>query len=82
MLVLSRRVNDAVLVGDSIRIEVLEIRGGRVRLGITAPPEVPVHRSEVAERCRENGSQQANSAEAGQAIVIHGEVVAQPQRGN
>ncbi len=51
MLVLSRRVNDTVIVGSDITIKVLEIRGNRVRLGISAPPEVPVHRSEVAESC-------------------------------
>lgn len=76
MLVLSRRVNDAVLVGDSIRIEVIEIRGGRVRLGITAPETVKVHRAEVAQRidCEQ-------AAPAGQAIVDHGEMLVSPRQG-
>jgi len=73
MLVLSRRAKDVILVGESIRIQVLEIRGGRVRLGISAPAEVPVHRAEVAERCR---SEEVETA--AQTIVEHGEVVAPP----
>mgnify|MGYP001317690130 FL=1 len=73
MLVLSRRTNDVILVGDSIRIQVLDIRGGRVRLGISAPAEVPVHRAEIAERCRDEAAPQS-----GQVIVEHGEVVAPP----
>jgi carbon storage regulator len=46
MLVLSRSKGEAVIVGD-VLVEVVEIGGGRVRLGINAPPELPVHRSEV-----------------------------------
>ena len=47
MLVLSRKLGEVIKIGDDIAIEVVEIRGGRVRLGITAPDEVPVHRQEV-----------------------------------
>jgi carbon storage regulator len=46
MLVLSRSKGEAVIV-DDVMVEVVEIGGGRVRLGINAPPELPVHRSEV-----------------------------------
>ena len=49
-LVLSRRLNEVILIGDTIRVEVIEIRGsGVVRLLITAPKDMPVHRKEVAD---------------------------------
>ena len=49
-LVLSRRLNEVILIGDAIRIEVIEIRGSDVvRLLITAPKETTVHRKEVAD---------------------------------
>lgn len=50
MLVLSRRMNETLVIGDSIRITVLGISGNQVRLGIEAPKDIPVHREEVADR--------------------------------
>lgn len=47
MLVLSRKKNESIVINDDIVITVVEIRGDKVRLGIQAPREVPVHRSEV-----------------------------------
>lgn len=47
MLVLSRQVDEKIIIGDSIVITVVEIRRGLVRLGIDAPRDVPVHREEV-----------------------------------
>ncbi len=47
MLVLSRKKNESIVINDSIVITVVEIRGDKVRLGIEAPREVPIHRSEV-----------------------------------
>lgn len=47
MLVLSRKKNEKIVITNDITIEVVEIRGDKVRLGITAPKEVPVHRQEV-----------------------------------
>lgn len=49
MLVLSRKRDQQVIIGDGIVITVVEIRGDKVRLGIEAPAEVPVHRKEVYE---------------------------------
>lgn len=47
MLVLSRRVNQEICIGDNIRVMVIEIRGDKVRLGVAAPRDVPVHRREI-----------------------------------
>ena len=52
MLVLSRMNNESIVIGDDIVITVVEIRGDKVRLGVDAPPEVPVHRREVYEAIR------------------------------
>lgn len=47
MLVLSRKKDEDVMIGDNIVIRVVEIRGDKVRLGIEAPQDIPVHRGEV-----------------------------------
>lgn len=47
MLVLSRKKNESIVIDDRIKITVVEIRGDKVRLGVDAPKEVPVHRQEV-----------------------------------
>lgn len=52
MLVLSRKKNEKIIINDDISITVVEIRGDKVRLGIEAPREVPVHRGEVYEAIR------------------------------
>ncbi len=53
MLILTRRSGEAVIVGDNVRIAVLDIRGNQVRLGVEAPREVSVHREEVYRRIAE-----------------------------
>ena len=52
MLVLSRKKNESIVINDDIRIVVVEIRGDKVRLGVEAPKEVPVHRREVYDAIR------------------------------
>lgn len=47
MLVLSRKKNESIIINNDITITVVEIRGDKVRLGVEAPKEVPVHRREV-----------------------------------
>ena len=47
MLVLSRKKNEKIIIDDHITITVVEIRGDKVRLGIQAPKEIPIHRSEI-----------------------------------
>lgn len=50
MLVLSRHRDEAIIIGDDVRIVVVEIRGDKVRLGIEAPKDVSVHRLEIWEQ--------------------------------
>ena len=52
MLVLSRKKNESIVIDENIVITVVEIRGDKVRLGIQAPKEVTIHRSEVYEAIR------------------------------
>ncbi|MEX2054593.1 MAG: carbon storage regulator CsrA [Candidatus Andersenbacteria bacterium] len=55
MLVLSRQRDESIMIGDNIVVTIVEIRGDKVRLGINAPTEIPVHRQEVYEAIqREN----------------------------
>lgn len=57
MLVLSRHRNEAIKIGDDVRIVVIDIRGDKVRLGIDAPRDTPVHRQEVYDAIqRENNA--------------------------
>ena len=57
MLVLSRKKNESIVINDDITVVVVEIRGDKVRLGVEAPKEVPVHRREVYDAIKrsENG---------------------------
>lgn len=54
MLVLSRKKNESIVINDDITIVVVEIRGDKVRLGVEAPKEIPVHRREVYEAIKRN----------------------------
>ncbi len=57
MLVLSRQRDETIMIGDDVQITVVDIRGDKVRLGITAPRSIPVHRKEVYDAIqRENRS--------------------------
>ena len=59
MLVLSRLKEEEIVIGDDIRVKILEVRGDKVRLGITAPRDVSVHRKEIYDAIqRDKGEQQ------------------------
>ncbi|MCX7425851.1 MAG: carbon storage regulator CsrA [Planctomycetia bacterium] len=64
MLVLSRKKNESIVINDDITIVVVEIRGDKVRLGVEAPKEVPVHRREVFDAIRRNEATTAKQAPA------------------
>jgi carbon storage regulator len=64
MLVLSRQKDESIMIGDNVEITIVDVRGDKVRLGITAPKEIPVHRMEVYEAIqREKGEAQAQEQE-------------------
>lgn len=50
MLVLTRKLGESIVIGNNVRVTILEMQGKQIRLGIDAPSEVPVHRGEVYER--------------------------------
>ena len=53
MLVLTRRVNESIVINDDVSVLVVEVRGDRVRLGIEAPKDVTVHRKEIYDAIKE-----------------------------
>jgi carbon storage regulator len=65
MLVLSRKKNESIVINNDITIVVVEIRGDKVRLGVEAPKEVPVHRREVYDAIKRNNSVQDDLPQAG-----------------
>lgn len=60
MLVLTRKLGENIRIGDSVKITVLEVRSGQVKLGIEAPPEVKVHREEIYARIQEENRRAQN----------------------
>jgi len=60
MLVLSRQRDETIMIGDQIEITVVDIRGDKVRLGITAPTRIAVHRKEVYEAIKRENQQAAH----------------------
>jgi len=65
MLILSRKVNEKVVIGDDITVSIIEVRGDQVRIGIDAPKKVKVFRQEVFDAIREE-----NKAASVSAVVI------------
>jgi carbon storage regulator len=58
MLVLSREKDESIMIGDDVEIFIVNVSGNRVRLGITAPREISVHRREVYDAIREKEQEQ------------------------
>ena len=58
MLVLSRHKGEVIVIGDNIKIVVVEIKGDKVRLGIDAPKEVTVHRKEIQDKIKEKENEE------------------------
>ena len=57
MLVLSRQRDESIMIGDDVEIIIVDVRGDKVRLGITAPKDIPVHRREIYDAIkREKGA--------------------------
>jgi carbon storage regulator len=64
MLILTRRVGETLMIGGDVTVTVLGVRGSQVRIGVSAPRDVAVHREEIYERirCVENGAGGVDSA--------------------
>lgn len=62
MLVLSRKINEKIVIGDMIEVSVLELTRDRVKLGISAPKKISVHRKEVYELIQEENIQASQAA--------------------
>ncbi len=60
MLVLSRQRDETIMIGDDVEITIVDIRGDKVRLGITAPSHIPVHRKEVYDAIQRENKAAAN----------------------
>ena len=68
MLVLSRQRDESIMIGDDVEIIIVDVRGDKVRLGITAPKEIPVHRREIYDAIqREKAEKQAHEPEDNEA---------------
>jgi carbon storage regulator len=59
MLILTRKSNESVIVGNNIEIRVLEVRGDQVRIGFSAPSNIPIYRKEVHEAIQHENAQAA-----------------------
>lgn len=59
MLVLTRKPNQSIMIGDDIEVTVLEVRGEQVRIGVSAPKKIPVHRKEIYEEIQQQRAEQA-----------------------
>ncbi len=68
MLVVTRKVNEAIVIGDGIEVKVLRYGRDGVRLGITAPPQIAVHRQEVYDTIRAANTSAASAAPSGTLI--------------
>ena len=58
MLILTRRVGESLIISDDMKVTVLGIKGNQIRIGVSAPREVAVHREEIYNRIRREGVQE------------------------
>ena len=64
MLILTRRVGETLMIGDEVTVTVLGVKGNQVRIGVNAPKDVAVHREEIYDRIRKEGTEEAGGGGA------------------
>ena len=67
MLVLSRKTNESIMIGDNVEIKIVEVKGEYVKLGITAPRSISVHRKEIYEAIKRENEQAAKTQHVDEA---------------
>lgn len=73
MLVLTRKIGERIIIGQNVKVAVLQVHGNRVKLGVTGPPDVSIHREEVSHRItgRPSSTEQPCAGMAGPLVVPH-----------
>ena len=71
MLILARKIGEAITIADEITIKVLEIKGGQVKFGVDAPHHISIHRNEVYERILEENKKAAMEAPDDLSSLTH-----------
>ena len=66
MLVLSRQRDESIMIGDDVEIIIVDVRGDKVRLGITAPKSIPVHRREIYDAIQREKAQKKEKESQGE----------------
>ncbi|MBX3354924.1 MAG: carbon storage regulator CsrA [Phycisphaeraceae bacterium] len=81
MLVLSRHIDESIMIGDEVELTIVDIRGDKVRIGINAPASVAVHRKEVYEAIRQENEHAARFRGTLDSMPIPPKTGVQGQRG-
>ena len=82
MLVLSRQRDESIMIGDDVEITIVDVRGDKVRLGITAPKSIPVHRREIYDAIQREkaAAKQAEPQQSSEPTITPEEPAKQPQK--
>ena len=70
MLVLSRQRDESIMIGDDVEITIVDVRGDKVRLGITAPKRIPVHRREIYDAIQREKAEAQAAAQPAEAKTL------------